>query len=383
MKVKISLIWRILIACFAGYLCGLFFPEWLTRVFVTFNDFFSQFISFLVPLIILGFVTPAICRIGTNAGHLLLATVLLAFCSTVTAGIFSYFAISSILPGFLNGISLSVGNTADPLLSYFSVTIPPVMDVMSALCLAFITGIFMTATSSENLRGVVFDFEKIVSLSITKVMIPLLPLYIFGIFLKMTFTGEAEPVFKIFAKVILIIFALTLLWLILLFCISGAISRKNPIKILVRMLPAYITALGTSSSAATIPVTIKKIEECGVSSEVAGFVAPLCSNIHMPGSMIKVVACAVTIMMANGDALSFHLFIRFIILLTFTIVAAPGVPGGVIMASLGVLASVLGFGETEQALMIALYVVMDSFGTAANVTGDGAIAQIVNRIHTK
>jgi Na+/H+-dicarboxylate symporter len=205
-------------------------------------------------------------------------------------------------------------------------------------------------------------------------------LYIFGIFLDMTAAGEVFRVLTVFIKIIGVIFLLHIVWLVLLYAVSGLITKRNPFKMLSTMLPAYFTALGTQSSAATIPVTLAQTRKMGVSEQVSGFVIPLCATIHMSGSMLKIVACAMALMMMQGMAINFTLFFGFICLLGITMVAAAGVPGGAIMAALGVLASVLGFSPEDQALMISLYIAMDSFGTACNVTGDGALAAIVDKI---
>ncbi len=378
---KIALIWKILAACVLGVVFGLFLPIPVVRIFTTFSAIFSQFIGFMVPLIIVGLVTPAICKVGRKAGRMVLVTVLIAYFSTILAGFFSYFTSSSLFPKFLDGshegIDLASSASVNP---FFTMNIPPLMDVMTALVLSFMLGILLTIVERDYLRNVVYDFESVVVLAISKIFIPLLPLYIFSIFVKMSCTGEAMPVLKVFAVMILVIFAMSLVWLTVMFIISGGITGKNPFKSMKNMLPAYFTALGTSSSAATIPVTMDCSVKCGARSEVAGFTVPLCATIHMPGSMIKITACAVTIMLMQGMAFDLPMFVGFISLLAITMIAAPGVPGGAIMAALGVLSSVLGFGDADQAMMIALYVVMDSFGTACNVTGDGAVAMVIDNI---
>ena len=377
---KIALIWKILIAIVFGLLFGLFLPQAIIRVFMTFNAIFSQFISFLVPLIIVGLVTPAIARMGSGAGKLLLLTVIIAYSSTVLAGLFSFSVSSGLFPAIIGNQAISNTSSGQYVVDpYFSVAIPPMLDVMTALVFAFICGIFLAAIEGHYLRNVFFDFEQIVTLTISKVLIPLLPIYIFGIFLKMSFTGEALPILKVFAMVILIIFGMSIVWLLILFLIAGGVSGKNPFRSLVTMLTAYVTALGTSSSAATIPVTLRQAVKCGVRPEVASFTVPLCATIHMPGSIIKIVACAITIMVATGMEFSLGTFAGFIFLLAITMVAAPGVPGGAIMAAIGLLSSMLGFTDADNALIIALYMVMDSFGTACNVTGDGAVSLIIDR----
>lgn len=380
-KIKIALIWKILIACALGYFLGLILPGPAVRIFTTFNYIFSQYIGFMIPLIIVGLVTPAICRMGGDAGKMLLFTIALAYFSSVVAGIFSYGVSTNLFPGLLDGLRMNVGNSgADEVKPFFTLDIPAIMGVTTALVFAFLVGTLLTVLDRNHLRDVIFDFEDVVTKAISKTLIPLLPLYIFGIFLKMSYTGEAVPIMKVFAKIIVIIFAMSIVWLVALFCVSALISHRNPFKCLFRMLPAYLTALGTASSAATIPVTLSSVRKCGVSEPVSNFAVPLCATIHLPGSMIKVVACAIAIMLLQGMPFSFGLFLQFIMLLAVTAVAAPGVPGGMIMAALGVLEAVLGFDASCQALIITLYIVMDSFGTACNVTSDCAISMIVNKV---
>ena len=227
------------------------------------------------------------------------------------------------------------------------------------------------------------ELRDMVFLVIRKVIIPILPIFIFGIFLEMGAEGNVGPVLGMFLKIILIIFVMHVTVLVLQFCIAGAIAGKNPFKALVTMLPAYVTALGTQSSAATIPVTRAQTIKNGVDPDVADFVVPLCATIHMSCSILKIVACAYAISLSMGMDISFGTYAGFVLMLGITMIAAPGVPGGAIMAALGLLASMLGFDANMQGLMIALYIAMDSFGTAGNVTGDGAIALIINKIKNR
>lgn len=379
-KIKISLIWKVLAACLLGCLLGRVLPVPVIRIFTTFNYIFSQYIGFLVPLIIVGLVTPAICRMGSDAGKMLLFTIALAYFSSVIAGIFSYGVSTAVFPKLLEGVSMNIGSTGtDEVEPFFTLDIPALMSVTTALVFAFLAGSMLTVTGKEYFKNVVFDFEELVTKAISATLIPLLPIYIFGIFLKIAHTGEMLPVLEVFAKIIAVIFAMSIIWLLAIFFIAGAISHTNPFKSIASMLPAYFTALGTASSAATIPVTLSCVRKCGVREPTGNFTVPLCATIHMPGSMMKITACAITIMMLQGTPFTFELFLGFIMMEAITAVAAPGVPGGVIMASLGVLASILGFDGASQALIITLYIVMDSFGTACNVVSDGAIALIIDR----
>lgn len=379
-KIKINLLLQILIAIILGIACGHFFPQWLGSIFMTFNAIFSQFLGFLIPLIILGFVAPAIAEIGKGAGKILIATAALAYLATISTGFLSYFVGDSVFPSLINPNSFSDNlGTANDLQPYFTIKMPPLMDVVSALVLSFVLGICLASVKTDTFKNVLFEFREVVTMTIKGVIIPLLPLYIFGIFLNMTYSGQVATILSTFARIILIIFALHIGVLILQYCVAAIFVKKNPFKLLWTMLPAYFTALGTQSSAATIPVTLRQAIKMGVSEEIAGFTVPLCATIHMSGSTMKIVCCAIALMIMQGMPYSLPMFAGFICMLGISIIAAPGVPGGAIMASLGLLGSILGFSEADQALMIALYIAMDSFGTACNVTGDGFIALIIDR----
>ena len=252
---------------------------------------------------------------------------------------------------------------------------------MAALVSSFVIGIGIAYSDSPTLKQASQEFRTIVEKTIQVAIIPLLPLYIFGIFLSMTFTGEAYRIIIIFAKVICIIFILHILILLYEYLIAGIMARKNPLRLLANMLPAYLTALGTSSSAATIPVTLRQTLKNGVSNEIASFCVPLYATIHLSGSMMKITCCALTVCLISGLPHSFPLFMHFILILGICMVAAPGVPGGAVMAALAPLGGILGFNSDAQALMIALYIAMDSFGTACNVTGDGALAIITEQLY--
>ena len=382
-SIKIGLLGKIIIAMALGVGLGFISPEWVVRLFLTFNGIFSQFLGFIIPLIILGLVTPAISDIGKTAGKMVLITVAIAYGSTIFAGLLSYLTGASLFPDMINSSALQNVSEANELSPFFSVSIPPVMGVMTALVLAFTLGLGLAAIDSTSLKKVVHDFEEIITRTIKVAIIPLLPLYIFGIFLNMTYVGQVFSILTVFIKIIGIIFLIHIFVLVLQFVIAGGFAKKNPFKLLLNMMPAYFTALGTQSSAATIPVTLQQTRKNGVSEDVAGFTVPLCATIHMSGSTLKIVACALALMIMQGMPYDFGMFAGFICMLGITMVAAPGVPGGAIMASLGLLQSMLGFNDEAQALMIALYIAMDSFGTACNVTGDGAIAVIMDKIMKK
>ena len=381
---KIGLLPRILIAIALGIATGLVMPLAGVRLFATFNAVFSSFLQFMIPLIILGLVLPAIADVGSGAGKLLIITVLIAYADTVFAGVLSYLTGSTVFPRLISsGTAMEIVKADSAIEPFFTINIPPLMDVMTALVLAFVLGLGTAFFGSASLKKLAGEIKDIIVKTIEVAIIPLLPIYIYGIFLQMTYTGEAFNVLKVFLSIIAVIFLLHILLLLFQYIVAGAIAGKNPFKSLATMLPAYFTALGTASSAATIPVTLKQTETNGVSKEIAGFTVPLCATIHLSGSCLKIVACAIALMLMKGMPFDFPMFLGFIMMLGVMMVAAPGVPGGAIMAALGVLSTMLGFGQEEQALMIALYITMDSFGTACNVTGDGAIALVMDKFFRK
>ncbi len=383
-RIQFDLLPKIIIAIGLGVVCGLFFPDWLVRIFLTVNSLFGNFLGFIIPLLILGLVAPGIADLGKGAGRLLLITALLAYCFTLFSGFFTYFTCDWVFPWLLDStdkLSSPSAESVRELGAYFTIEMPPLMGVMTSLVLAFTLGLGMSVIPGNRLKGMMEDFKDIINRVIVSVIIPLLPLYIFGIFLNMTTSGQVAGVMGVFVKIIVVIFIMTVILLFLQFFIAGFVGKTNPFRLFKNMLPAYMTALGTQSSAATIPVTLEQTIKNRVKPELAGFVIPLCATIHLSGSTMKIVACAMAIMLMEGLEVNFGQFAGFIMMLGIAMVAAPGVPGGAIMAALGLLQSMLGFDETAQGLMIALYIAMDSFGTATNVTGDGAIAVIINRIY--
>lgn len=383
----------IVLAIILGMLTGPIMPEWLGNIFLTYNSIFSGILGFSVPLIILGLVTPAIAELGKGAGKWLGLTAGLAYGSTILAGLLAYFVSRWLFTPALGGGSLVEleGGSGSGFAPYVSITasatgsateivLPPVIDVMSALVLAFVVGIGLTAFHSRVIfRGAV-EFRTIIELLIRRIIVPALPLFIFGIFLDLSASGDAVTVVTKFLLVVVVSFALTLVVLLAQYTIAGALNGLNPLKALWNMRDAYFTALGTSSSAATIPVTLASTKKNGVSDSVAGFVVPLCATIHLSGSMVKITCFSIAVLLLTGGDVSFGAYMPFILMLGVMMIAAPGVPGGAIAAAAGLLAQMLGFGEMEIGLMFAAYIALDSFGTATNVTGDGALALIVNKL---
>ncbi|MHA7271717.1 dicarboxylate/amino acid:cation symporter [Arthrobacter sp. HLT1-20] len=390
---SIPLLGWIVIAIVLGILAGPVMPVWLGGVFLTYNSIFSGFLGFVVPLIILGLVMPAIAELGKGAGKWLGITAVIAYGSTILAGLLAYFVsrglfTSTLSGGGLEGFGKDSGSGFTPYLtvvgspggSATEIVLPPVIDVMSALVLAFILGIGLTAFHSKVLfRGAV-EFRTIIESVIRRIIVPALPLFIFGIFLDLSASGSAVTVVTKFLLVAVVSFGLTLVVLLAQYSIAGAMSGTNPLKALWNMRDAYFTALGTSSSAATIPVTLASTKKNGVSDSVAGFVVPLCATIHLSGSMVKITCFSIAVLLLTGGDVSFGSYLPFILMLGVMMIAAPGVPGGAIAAAAGLLAQMLGFGEVEVGLMFAAYIALDSFGTATNVTGDGAIAMIINKL---
>ena len=384
-KIYTNLLFKVFCGILLGILLGWlvlkgWFPQWIYRIVLTFKGLFGSFLGFSIPLIIMGLVMPSISKLGKNAGRLLLITVGIAYSFTLFSGFSTYFASEAIFPSLLENQHIKPMEDEQVLTPFFSIQMPPITDVMTALVLSFIMGIGLSLKEKSVLSGVIEEFGEIVSWLIAKAIIPVLPYYIMSIFAEITFGGKVVSVIEVFFKLIVVLFVMHIILLIIQYLIAGVIAKKNPFKSLANMLPAYATALGTQSSAATIPITLQQAIKMGVSPRIAGFVIPLCATIHLSGSTMKITACAMALMLLEGMPFDLELFSGFIMMLGIIMVAAPGVPGGAIMAALGILGSMLGFNEGQQGLMIALYVAMDSFGTACNVTGDGAVALIVNKI---
>lgn len=380
-KIFNSLLFKVFCGIALGILLGNYAPDWLYRILITFKSLFANFLNFSIPLIMIGLIMPSIGDLEKNAGKLLAITVVIAYGFTLFSGFSTYFVGDSFFSSLLENEQIgTLEDHSRSLPPYFTIDMPPIFDVMTALLLSFIVGIGLSVREAPVLTNVVKEFGDIVKWLITKAIIPVLPYYIMTIFAEITFSGQVASVMVVFFKLIIILFIMHIVLLLLQYIFAGLVSGKNPIKSLGAMLPAYATALGTQSSAATIPVTLRQSLKLGISQRIAGFVIPLCATIHLSGSTMKITACALALMMLQGTPYDFSMFAGFIMMLGIIMVAAPGVPGGAIMAALGVLHSMLGFDENQQALMVALYIAMDSFGTACNVTGDGAVALIVDKI---
>lgn len=379
-KVKLSLFVKVLIGIAAGCLFGLVAPDVAVRIFKTFNVLFAQVLKFIVPLLVLGLVTPAIYNLGKGAGKMLLIVVAVAYVSTVCAGLFAFGSASALFPHFLQAGDLAGdAATVKTFSPYIDLKIAPLCDILTALCLSFMIGICCIYIKGNALENWFDELGEVVKMTIEKAVIPLMPFYIFTMMCEMSAAGKFAVVMGSGVKVIATGVALSVLYLIVQYAIAGLVARKNPFRCLWNMLPAYLTGFSICSSSAVIPVTQKCTLKNGVSEEVANFVVPLCSNVHMCGSVIKLATTAVAVAYMMGIPISFSLFLNFMLMLAVATVASPGVMSGVLMASVGLLESVLGFSPEMTALLMTIYLALDGYGPACNVTGDGAIALGLDR----
>ena len=384
-KKKIGLFWKIVVAILAGVAIGCLFAhcgaagQVGSRVFKTFNLLFSQVLKFIVPLLILGLVTPAIANAGKGAGKMLLFVMAFSYLSTCSASLFAYFAAGRLLPLYVAKGAVAAAGEGVKILPYLDMKIPPVCDVLTALALAFMVGVGIVATNAVRVKAAADEFARIVTLTIQRVVIPGLPIYIMTMISEMTVSGKIGAMALTMAKVIGTGWALTIVFLVLLYSASAAVAGKSPLRCLWNMAPAYLTGLSIASSAAVIPVTLECCERNGISEDVRDFVVPLCANVHMVGSAIKMITSALAVVIVFGLDVSFAQFAQFTFLFAIAAVAAPGVMCGVLMASVGFLESVLGLSPDHIAVLMAFYMALDGYGPAANVTGDGAVALVADR----
>ena len=380
-KIKLGLFPKVVIAIVIGALLGLILPDVIVRILKTFNVLFAQLLKFVVPLLVLGLVTPSIANLGRGAGKMLLTVMLIAYCSTVCGALFSYGVSSNILPMYLNPGELSAEAVSEKeFLPYIDLKIPPICDIMTALVLSFVIGVGIIFTGANGLKRGFEEFGEIVKLTIEKVIIPFLPVYIFTMICEMSAKGVIDVVLGTGFKVILTGVVLSILYLVVQYCIAGIIARKNPLKLLWNVIPAYLTGFSICSSSACIPVTYECTLKNGVRKDIADFVIPLCSTVHMCGSTIKLTVTSVAVAYMFGAPITFGLFMQFALMQAIAAVAAPGVMGGVLMASVGLLGTVLGFSDTMTTLMMTIYLALDGYGPAVNVSGDAAIAVIADKL---
>lgn len=393
-KKKLGLVPKLIIAIILGILIGQFLPEEICRIVVTLSGLFSSFLKFVIPLMILAYVTMGIADLSQGAGKLLLITVALAYGSTLIAGTASFLVSINLFPSFMSADALDqIAATADASLSpYFSISLQAILDTLSAVALAFILGLCLSSMRGKQIGNSLYngmaEFSKIIDKVLHTVIIPLLPLYICGTFVDMTKSGKTFAILSILWKVFLVVIVMHLICILIQFVIAGIVSKKNPFELIKNQVPGYTTALGTQSSAATIPVNLECAKNDGVCEQIRNFVVPLCANIHMAGSMITITACATAVCLMNQLPISLGTVIPFIMTLGVAMVASPGAPGGSIMTALPFLYMIFGAeaGDPDGAIcaiMVALYITQDSFGTACNVSGDNAIGVIVNTIYER
>ncbi|MBA4602112.1 dicarboxylate/amino acid:cation symporter [Thermoactinomyces mirandus] len=374
-----KLIAKLVAGIIAGIFIGLAGIDWITRLAITFKDVFGEFINFVIPLIILFFIASGISKLGNESGKLLGISLGAAYTSTLIAGIGAFFVATFIMPFIASGGA--VPEEGKGLEGFLTFEIEPLMGVITALVLAFVFGVGIAKLNSQFLMKVFDEGKSIIELVIVKIIIPLLPFYIAGIFAELAAAGTVFNTLKVFGIVLVVAVLTHWVWLFILYTIAGTYNKRNPFSLLKTMLPAFFTALGTMSSAATIPVTLRQTKENGVREEIANFSIPLNATIHLSGSTITITSCSIAVMaVLDGYSIpGFSQMLPFILMLGVVMIAAPGVPGGAVMAATGILASMLGFDKEAIGLMIALYMAQDSFGTATNVTGDGALALIIDK----
>ena len=379
-----KLILKLIAGIVAGILVGLYVPLTGVELLFTVKELIGQLISFTIPLIILFFIASGIAGLPKGSGHLLGKTVGFAYSSTVIAGTLSFLLVSAVIP-LLSGNITFEADVATEIGSFIDLEIPPLMGVMTALVTAFVFGIGMSQLELETLKKVSDQGRDVIDALLSKVIIPALPFYIAGVFAEMTVAGTVVDTLQTFGVVLIAALVMHWLWLTVLYVSTGILLKRNPLELVKNMLPAYFTALGTMSSAATIPVSLQSSKANNVKEDVANFTVPLCATIHLSGSTITIVTCAMAVMFLSPsmEVPSLMGMLPFIMMLGVVMIAAPGAPGGAVMSALGLLTSMLGFNEGAVALMIALYLAQDSFGTACNVTGDGIIALWVDRFSEK
>ena len=389
-KKKIGLVPKLIIGIIAGILIGSFAPEFLVKVLVTASSLFSAFLKFVIPFIIIGFVTAGIADLATGAGKLLGVTTGIAYGSTIVAGTLAFIVASLIFPSFIDpSVASQIGDPEAGMLEpIFTIPLSPMVDVTAALVFSFTMGLGISALRNNDKGEILYnlfqEFQEIITKVLSIIIIPLLPIYIAGTFANITYAGQVWNILSIFWRVYLVVIPLHIVYLIIQFTTAGFVTGKNPLKMLKNQIPGYLTAVGTQSSAATIPVNVECAKNNGVSKEIREFCVPLCATIHLSGSIISVTSFAVAVLMMNGMDHGFSTVFPFILMLGIAMVAAPGAPGGAIMSALPFL-PMIGIPSDGglASLMIALYLTQDSFGTAANVSGDNAIAAVVDHLNKK
>ena len=374
-KKGLGLVPKLLLGIVAGILVGAFLPEILVQILVTVASVFSLFLKFVIPFLILSFVIAGIADLSQGAGKLLGITTAIAYGSTIVAGTLAYTVATTVFPNILGSeLATDIGDpSAGMLSSLVNIPLAPMFDVTGAIVFAFIMGIGIsyvrTSGRGEVLYHAVMEFQAIISKVLEKIIIPFLPIYIAGTFANITYSGQVFSILGVLWKVFCIAIPLQLIYLFVMFVIAGAIGKKNPFMMIKNQIPAYLTAVGTQSSAATIPVNVSCAEKNGVSKQIREFVVPLCATIHLAGSITSLTCFSVALLYINGMDYSLGVFMPFLFILGIAMVAAPGAPGGAVMSALPFLPMIgIAVESPLASLMIALYLTQDSFGTAANVS---------------
>ena len=372
MKLLKSLPFRLLVGIVIGVILGMIFPESVMEIIVPIKNIMSQLIMFCVPLIVIGFIAPSITKLGTNASRLLGVAVIIAYCSSVLAALLSTVAGYVLIPG------LSIASDASVIelpADIFGLNIPPIMSVMSALALSLLVGLAAVWTKSKNFIDLLGEFQNIVLEIVKRIVIPILPFYICTTFIGLSYDGTITKQLPAFLQIIVIVMIGHFIWLAVLYAVAGVYSGLSPIEVIKYYGPAYLTAVGTMSSAATLSVALDCARKSKVlRKDMVDFGIPIFANIHLCGSVLtEVFFCMAINLMLYGSLPSVGTMILFCVLLGIFAVGAPGVPGGTVMASLGIVISVLGFDDAGTAMVLAIFALQDSFGTACNVTGDGAL----------
>lgn len=389
-KITLGLIPKLIIAIILGILVGLYLPAVVTQIAVTFSANFGKFLGFVIPLMIIAFVAKGIADLSEGAGKLLLASVGLAYLSTLIAGSLSYTMAHSIFPSFIKPEMVEQIQSASEknLEALFTIPLDPAIDVTGALVLAFMIGLCISILrqhgDGDGFYKLINEFNSMINMVLEKAIIPLLPFFIFGNFANMAYSGSVFAILSVFIRIFGCIIVLHIIYITAMFIVAGSYSKRNPFASLKKALPAYLTAIGTQSSAATIPVNVECNRQIGVTRQIREFVIPLAATVHLPGSMITLTACVYTLLYMYNMPHSFGLIIQFIAILGVAMVAAPGAPGGAVMSALPFL-PVVGIASDSPlaTILISLYLTQDSFGTAANVTGDNAISMMVEKFYYK
>lgn len=389
-KKKLGLVPRLIIAIIIGILIGNYCPSFVTSILITASDFFKQFLMFIIPLMVVAFVTMGIADLSQGAGKLLAFTAAVSYASTLLAGSAAYFVASRIFPSFVNEeVVAKVASAGERAIGgYFSLTITPLLETTAAVVLAFVLGVCISTMRGkeigDTLYNVIKELSEIITKVLSRVIIPLLPMYICGTFAKMTYQGTTFAIMSVLWKVFLIVILLHLIYLVAAFTLVGTLTRRNPFTMMKNQIPGYLTAIGTQSSAATIPVNIECAQSNGISEEIRNFVIPLCANIHMAGSMITITCCVTATLLIYGMPHGFLILLPFICVLGVALVASPGAPGGSIFTATPFfpIVGIPAVGDVAS-LLQAMYIAQDSFGTACNVSGDNAISALVDMYYHK